>query len=81
MHPVRFACVPDLDRVRPGFSIEASSSFELSSVAGPHNSELSVSIRHLLLDHACRTDESPRFAGPRARRSGQTLDLDAARAS
>lgn len=55
--------------------------FELSSIAGPHNADLSVSIRHLLLDHACRTDETSRITRLPIRTSGRVLDLDAARAS
>jgi CheY-like chemotaxis protein len=55
--------------------------FELSSVAGPHNAELSISIRHLLLDHACHTDETSRITRLPVRPSGRILDLDAARAS
>jgi len=57
-----------------------SGSFELTSVAGPHDSELSISIRHLLLDHACRSDESSRITRLPVRSSGRILDLDAARA-
>ncbi len=59
----------------------SSGNFELSSIAGPHNSELSVSIRHLLLDHACHTDETSRITRLPVRSSGRVLDLDAARAS
>ena len=55
--------------------------FELTSVAGPHNSELSLSIRNLLLDHACHTDETSRITRLPVRPSGRVLDLDAARAS
>ena len=55
-----------------------SGSFELTSVAGPHNAELSVSIRHLLLDHACRTDERSRITRLPVRPSGRVLNLDAA---
>jgi CheY-like chemotaxis protein len=54
--------------------------FELSSIAGPHDSELSVSIRHLLLEHAQRTDESSRVTRlpmPRLP-TGRILNLDAA---
>lgn len=56
-------------------------SFELSSIAGPHNSELSVSIQHLLLEHAQHVDESARSTRVPVRPSGQILDLDAAHAS
>ncbi len=57
-----------------------SGTFELSSIAGPHNSELAVSIRHLLLDHAQHVDESSRIIRLPVRPSGRVLDLDAARA-
>jgi hypothetical protein len=55
-------------------------SFELSSIAGPHDAELSVSIRHLLLEHARHHDETSRVSRlPRPRLStGRILDLDAA---
>ncbi len=58
-----------------------SGHFELTSVAGPHNAELSISIRHLLLDHACHTDETSRITRLPVRSQGRILDLDAARAS
>ena len=91
MHPVRCAFVPDR---RSGSSRDTDANstlmsvldwttgnFELSSVAGPHDAELSVSIRHLLLDHACTTDETSRITRLPVRPSGRVLDLDAARAS
>jgi CheY-like chemotaxis protein len=58
-----------------------SGSFELSSIAGPHDSELSVSIRYLMFEHARRTDETSRITRLPLRPSGRVLDLDAARAS
>lgn len=58
-----------------------SGHFELCAIAGPHSSELSISIRHLLLDHACHTDETSRITRLPVRGSGRILDLDAARAS
>lgn len=58
-----------------------SGDFELFALAGPHNAELSISIRHLLLDHACHTDETSRITRLPVRGSGRILDLDAARAS
>ncbi|MDB4960142.1 MAG: hypothetical protein JWP01_141 [Myxococcales bacterium] len=50
--------------------------FELSPVAGPHDSELSVSVCHLLLQHAHQIDEAARVM--HVRPSGRILNLDAA---
>ena len=51
--------------------------FELTSVAGPHGSELALPVRHALLEHAHRTDEAARRTGPIFARPPTPAILDA----
>ena len=53
-------------------------SFELTAIAGPHDSELSLRIMHLLLEHACLRDEQGREIAPPRKRLSTAPELHVA---